>query len=83
MNRNFITHYPNPAEFRRDHYARHEQFQRDTALPLAAAWIIIVLSSLGLWWVVVLRARDWFRPCGGRQPSLSAVLSPRRSGSTP
>ena len=54
MNRNFVTHYRNPAEFRRDHYARREQFQRDTALPRAAALIITVLSSLGLWWVVVL-----------------------------
>src|SRR5690349_15452162 len=34
VNRNFVTHYRKRAEFRRDHYARHEQFQRDTALPL-------------------------------------------------
>ncbi len=68
MNKNFVTHYRNPAEFRRDHYRRREQFQRDTALPLAASWIIIVLSSLGLWWWLCWRARDWFRPCGGRQP---------------
>ena len=54
MNKDFVTHHRNPAEFRTEHHARREQFQRDTALPLAAALTIIVLSSLGLWWVVVL-----------------------------
>ena len=42
-----MEHHRNPAEFRRDHDARRDQFERETALPLGAALIIIVLSSLG------------------------------------
>ena len=53
MNRNTAAHYRNPTEFRRDHNARYDQFQRETALPLGAALIIIMLSSLGLWWAVL------------------------------
>jgi hypothetical protein len=47
VNRNTARHYRNPTEFRRDHYARRDQFQRETVLPIGAALIIIVLSSLG------------------------------------
>jgi len=53
VNRNMVSHYRNPAEFRRDHDARRGQFERETALPLGAALIIIVLSSLGLWWAIL------------------------------
>ena len=53
MNRNTAYHYRNPTEFRRDHYARRDQFQRDTALPIRAALIIIVLLSLGVWWAIL------------------------------
>ena len=38
------------AEFRREHYAQRDQIERETILPLGAALIVIVLSSLGLWW---------------------------------
>jgi hypothetical protein len=54
VDRSTVAHYRSPAEFRRDHYARREQLQRETALPLGAALIIIVLLSLGLWWVIWL-----------------------------
>jgi hypothetical protein len=53
VNRNTAERYRNPAEYRRDHYARRDQFQRETALPLGAALIIIVLLSLGLWWAIL------------------------------
>jgi hypothetical protein len=49
-----VAHYRTPAEFQRDHLARREQLQRETALPLGAALIIIVPLSLGLWWVILL-----------------------------
>lgn len=29
-----VSHYDNPAEFRRDYYARRDRFQRETVLPL-------------------------------------------------
>jgi hypothetical protein len=51
VNRNMVSGYP--AEFRRDHDARRDQFERETVLPLGAALIIIVLSSLGLWWAIL------------------------------
>ena len=54
MDRNTVAHYRTPAEFQRDHYARREQLQRETARPLGAALIMIVLLSLGLWWVILL-----------------------------
>ena len=54
MNRKTVAHYRTPAEFRRDHYARLDRLQRETALPLGAALIIIVLLSLGLWWLILL-----------------------------
>jgi hypothetical protein len=53
VNRNTAQHYHNPAEYRRDHYARRDKFQRETVLPLGAALIIIVLLSLGLWWAIL------------------------------
>jgi hypothetical protein len=53
VNRNTAHHYRNPAEYRRDHYARRDQFQRGGSLPLGAALIIIVLLSLGLWWTIL------------------------------
>jgi hypothetical protein len=46
-----VAHYRIPAEFQRDQQARRKQLQRETALPLEAALIVIVLLSLGLWWV--------------------------------
>ena len=56
MNKLSGSHYRNPAEFRRNHYARRDRFQRETVLPLGAALIIILLSSLALWcaiwWVI-------------------------------
>ena len=57
MNRNTAQHYRNPTEFRRDHYARRDQFQRETVLPIGAALIIIVLLSLGLWWAILSAVR--------------------------
>jgi hypothetical protein len=57
VNRNTARHYRNPTEFRTDHYARRDQFQRETILPLGAALIIIVLLSLGLWWAVLSALR--------------------------
>jgi len=53
VNRNTAYHYRYPPEFRRDHYARRDQFQRDTALPIRAALIIIVLLSLGVLWAIL------------------------------
>jgi hypothetical protein len=52
--RDIIAHHRTSAELQRDHDARRDQFQRETALPLGAALIIIVLSSLGLWWLILL-----------------------------
>jgi hypothetical protein len=49
---NTAHHYRNPAEFR-GHYARRDQFQRETVLPIGAALILIVLLSLGLWWAIL------------------------------
>ena len=57
MNRNTAQHYRKPAEYRRDHHARRDQFQRETVLPLGAALIIIVLLSLGLWWAILSAVR--------------------------
>jgi hypothetical protein len=53
VNRSTVAHYRTPAEFQRDHQARREQLQREIALPLGAALIVIVLLSLGLWWVIL------------------------------
>jgi hypothetical protein len=53
VNRNTAQHYRNPTEYRRDHYARRDQFQRRGSLPLGAALITIVLLSLGLWWTIL------------------------------
>jgi hypothetical protein len=53
VNRNTVEHHRNPAEYRRDHDARRDQFQRETVLPLWAALIIIVLSSVALWWAIL------------------------------
>jgi hypothetical protein len=56
VNRNTAHHYRNyrnPTELRRNHYARRDQFQRDTVLPIGAALIIIVLLSLGLWLAIL------------------------------
>ena len=52
MKRNTVTHYRNPTEYRRDHDALRDQLQRETALALGPALIIITLSSLGLWWAI-------------------------------
>jgi len=52
VNRNTVEYRRNPAEYRRDHDARRDQFQRETVLPLGAALIIIGLLSVGLWWVI-------------------------------
>jgi hypothetical protein len=54
VNRSTVAHYRTSAELRRDHYARREQLQRETALPLGIALIIIVPLSLGLWWLIML-----------------------------
>ena len=54
MNGNTVPHYRTPTEFRREHYGRREQLQRETTLPLGVALIIIVPLSLGLWWVIWL-----------------------------
>jgi hypothetical protein len=51
VNWSTVAHYRSPGEFQRDQQARREQFQRENALPLGAALIVIVLLSLGLWWV--------------------------------
>ena len=56
MNRDTVERCRNPAEFRIDHDARYDQLRRETALPLGAALLIIVVLSLGLWWVVVSMA---------------------------
>ena len=48
-----VWHHRSAAEIRKDHDALHEQFQRQTVLPLCAALIIIVLVSLGLWWTIL------------------------------
>ena len=53
MDRNAVARYQTLAELRRDDHGRREQLQRETALPLGAALIIIVLLSLGLWWVIL------------------------------
>ena len=53
VNWSTVAHYRSPGEFQRDQQARREQFQRETALPLGAALIVIVLLSLGLWWVIL------------------------------
>jgi len=44
---NMVWHHRSAAEIRKDHDALHEQFQRQTVLPLGAALIIIVLCPLG------------------------------------
>jgi hypothetical protein len=54
VNRSSVAHYRTPAEFQRDHLERRQQLRRETALPLGAALTIIVLLSLGLWWVILL-----------------------------
>jgi hypothetical protein len=48
-----MAHCSNPAETRRAHYAQRDQLQREAVLPLGAAFIVIVLSSLGLWWAIL------------------------------
>ena len=53
VNRSIVAHYRIPAEFQRDQQARREQLQREIALPLGAALIVIVLLSLGLSWVIL------------------------------
>ena len=53
MNRNTAERYRNPTEVRKDHDARRDQFQRETVLPLGTALILIVLSSVGLWWAIL------------------------------
>ena len=57
MNRDSARHYRNPTGFRRYHYARRDEFQRETVLPIGAALLIIVLLSLGLWWAILSAAR--------------------------
>ena len=49
-----MAHHRNLAESRRgqDAISRREKFRRETALALGPALIIIVLSSLGLWWAI-------------------------------
>jgi hypothetical protein len=54
VDRNTVARYQTFAELRRDHHGRREQLQRETDLPVGAALIIIVLLSLGLWWVIWL-----------------------------
>ena len=53
MNRSTVSHYPDRAEIRRDHYVRGDQVEREIAVSLGAALITITLSSLGLWWAVL------------------------------
>jgi hypothetical protein len=57
-------HHHNPPELRREHYARRNQFRRESILPVGAALVIIVLVSLGLWSVIL-----W-----AISPSVSALL---------
>ena len=54
MNRNTVEHHGDPAEYRRDHNARHDQFQRETVVPLGVALLIIVLWFVALWWAILL-----------------------------
>lgn len=43
-----VAHYRSLAEFRRDHDARRKRLQYEAVLPLGAAEIAIMVSSLGL-----------------------------------
>jgi len=61
-----VAHYRIPAEFQRDQQARREQLQDETALPLGAALIVIVLLSLGLWWVILSAGSPLISACWGR-----------------
>jgi hypothetical protein len=56
VDRNTGTHYRNPAEYQRGHYtiSRREHFEGDASLTPAAAYIIVTLASLALWWTVWL-----------------------------
>jgi hypothetical protein len=56
VNWHTVPHRGYPSESRRGHDAisRRRQSERETALPLATALIVIVLLSLGLWYVIWL-----------------------------
>lgn len=56
MNWQTVPHHGYPFESRRGHDAisRSRQSERETALPPATALIVIVLLSLGLWYVIWL-----------------------------
>jgi hypothetical protein len=54
VNRHTVPHYGYAAEYRRRHDAisRPDQSERESPLAPGAALIIIVVSSLGLWFVI-------------------------------
>ena len=56
MIRNVVSRYGRPAEYQTDDIpiSRPDQFDRQTTLAPGAALTIIVLASLGLWWVIWL-----------------------------
>jgi hypothetical protein len=53
VNGSVAPHYRNSAEARKEHFAQRDQLQRETIHPLGVALIVIVLSSLGLWWAIL------------------------------
>jgi hypothetical protein len=58
MNRSTVAHFGHRAAYRRAHDAisRPDPFERENPLTRRAALIIVLLSSLGLWWVIWLAA---------------------------
>jgi hypothetical protein len=68
VNKNMASHYRNPTAFRSDQDAisRREKFERETALALGPALIIIVLSSLGFWWAILWAVWPLVSACWNR-----------------
>ena len=56
MSRHRVPHYGYSAQFRRGHDAisRPDRPTRDRPLTPGVALLVIVLLSLGLWWVISL-----------------------------
>ena len=56
MNRDTVPHYGYAAEYRRrrDAISRPDLSERESSLAPGVALIMIVLSSLGLWYVIWL-----------------------------
>ena len=54
VNRVSRWQYEDLAGYRRDQSAPRDEVERDVALTKGLALIIIVLSSLGLWWIIWL-----------------------------